>query len=565
MKKHKFNDLSTIFEKASSLTWSIYPRPHLVRESYLPLDGTWELGVKSCGRLLPLGGIKMPYVPESRLSGIMRTLGEGETWVYTRRFTLPDGFGVGRVLLHFGAVDQIARVSVNADTFPEHIGGYLPFTYDITDSLNYGENTLTVEVTDRLDTDIPYGKQSKKRGGMWYTPISGIWQTVWLESVPDNFISALKLTPTLDSICIEAVGGNEKKTVVIEAPDGAMTHEFSGECCEIKIDAPRLWTPEDPYLYHFTLSDGNDTVKSYFALRTVTVSGSRILLNGKPYYFHGLLDQGYYSDGIYLPASPEGYMWDIKTMKSLGFNMLRKHIKLEPELFYYYCDKYGMVVFQDMVNSGKYSFLIDTALPTVGLRRGVVHPASVRRRELFECHCEDTVRYLYNHPCVCYYTLFNEGWGQYDSDRICGEMKALDSTRVWDATSGWFTERVSDVQSEHVYFKKVDFKIGARPAVLSEFGGYSCRIDGHVYNPDKSYGYKAMSDTAELNAALKRLYLNEVVPMIRRGLCASVLTQVSDVEDEINGLVTYDRQVVKADAGVMAEIRAAIDAAVTEC
>ena len=567
MKKPHLVPLTTPFEASAKYSWSEYPRPQLVRDSYLPLDGMWELSVKRGGVETPLGGIKMPYVPESRLSGIERTLKKGEKWVYRRRFILSEGFNTGRVLLHFGAVDQIARVTVNGYSFPRHIGGYLPFSYDITDNISHGENLLTVEVTDELDTDIPYGKQRKKRGGMWYTPVSGIWQPVWLESVPHEHIKALRLTPTLESITVGVIGGAEHKRIEIETPSGTLCREFDGEACEIVIDSPRLWSPEDPYLYHFTLYCGEDKVRSYFALRTLGIGAvggrQRLLLNGKPYFFHGLLDQGYFSDGIYLPAAPDGYLWDIQAMKSLGFNMLRKHIKVEPELFYYYCDKYGMVVFQDMVNSGKYSFLIDTALPTVGPRRGIAHRASKRRRELFERHCADTTEHLYNHPCVGYYTIFNEGWGQYDADRLYRELKALDGSRIWDPTSGWFNEKESDVQSEHIYFKKVDFKLGERPVVLSEFGGYSCRVDGHVYNLDRSYGYKTMADPSELSAALERLYMDEVVPLMRRGLCAAVLTQVSDVEDEINGLVTYDRQVVKADAVVMRRIRNAIDEA--EC
>ncbi len=559
-KSNRFCELTTPFEGRVG-AWGVYPRPQLVRDSYLPLDTAWELWAAKDGEVTFVGNINMPFVPESRLSGISRTLGDGEAWKYVCRFTLPDGFNIGRVLLHFGAVDQVARVCVNGVDLGEHIGGYLPFEYDITDALCEGENILAVEVVDELDTDIPYGKQSKKRGGMWYTPISGIWQSVWLESVPREYVSSLRITPTLDSVTIEAVGGTAEKRVEVETPEGVIVRDFVGGVCEIAIPTPRLWTPEEPYLYEFTLYCGEDKIRSYFALRTVTADGKNILLNGKPYYFHGLLDQGYFSDGIYLPASPEGYLWDIKTMKSLGFNTLRKHIKIEPEIFYYYCDKYGMIVFQDMVNSGKYSFLIDTALPTVGPRRGITHKASALRREIFERHCAETVRHLYNYPSVCCYTLFNEGWGQYDADRICTEMKALDGTRVWDATSGWFCEKISDVQSEHIYFKKADFKIGERPAVLSEFGGYACRVDGHVFNPDKAYGYKSISDGAALSAALKRLYLDEVVPLVKRGLCGSVLTQVSDVEDEINGLVTYDRQVVKVDADTMLEIRAAIDEA----
>ncbi len=556
-------DLVTPFENSEN-TWSIYPRPQMVRDSYIPLDKDWRLAVKSGESVTPLGGIAMPFAPETRLSGIRRTLDEGEKWVYTCNFTLPEGFNIGHVLLHFGAVDQIANVNVNGHNFKQHVGGYLPFEYDITKYLA-DENVITVEVADELDLDIPYGKQWKKRGGMWYTPISGIWQTVWLESVPKQYISSIRLTPTLDTITIETVGGKTKKTVEIETEKGIVTHTFEGDKCEIKIDEPHLWSPEDPYLYNFTLTSGEDKIRSYFALRTITCKKKRILLNGKPYFFNGLLVQGYFSDGIYLPASPDGFLWDIQTMKKLGFNMLRKHIKVEPEAFYYYCDKYGMVVFQDMVNSGHYSFFADTLLPNIIGHKPIRKKRFNKRHcEIFEKHCADTVNHLYNHPCICYYTLFNEGWGQYDADRIYGDMKAIDSTRVWDATSGWFAQKDSDVQSEHIYFKKAKFPFGKRPAVLSEFGGYTCKIEGHIFNLDKAFGYKTMTDIDHFSREIQDLYFTQVVPMAKKGLSAAVLTQVSDVEDEINGLVTYDRQVVKVREDVMQEIKKAIDEAFAE-
>lgn len=554
-KKIRTCQLTTPFEN-SSLTWKEYPRPQLRRKSYISLCGEWELSVLKNGKEAPLGTILVPYPPESRISGIGRELAPSEEYIYRKTFTLPEGFNKGHILLHFGAVDQIASVWVNDKCVGSHDMGYLPFSLDIAEAAVEGENHIKVQVTDVLDTDIPYGKQCRKRGGMWYTPISGIWQPVWLESIPDNYIASLRLTPTLNSIAIAVNGGKEEKIITVHTPNGDICRKFIGESTEIEIPDPVLWTPENPHLYEFTITDGVDEIESYFALRTITTETLNgypyICLNGKPYFFHGLLDQGYFSDGIYTPASPEGYLWDIKEMKRLGFNMLRKHIKIEPDLFYYYCDKYGMVVFQDMVNSGKYNFLIDTALPTIGLRRGIKRHASEKRKLLFERSARETVKLLYNHPCVCYYTIFNEGWGQYDADRIYRDMKGLDPTRIWDATSGWFTEKESDVKSEHIYFKPVKLKAHkSRPLVLSEFGGYSCKIEGHSFNLDNNYGYKTFDTPENLTEGLKALYINEIIPSIRNGLCAAVLTQVSDVEDETNGLCTYDRQIIKADEKAM--------------
>ena len=552
--------LSTPFESDSSPSWEEeYPRPQMKRDSYLSLCGTWDLSCRKDHTEETLDAIRVPFPPESRLSGIERQLGKDEQYIYRKSFTLPEGFHHGRILLHFGAVDQIATVYVNDIRVGDHAGGYLPFSLDITDALREGENDLRVEVTDKLDTELPYGKQRKDRGGMWYTPISGIWQPVWLESVPTEHFTFLKLTPTLNSITIETKGGKVDKLVTVQTPAGPIEHRFSGNQTTISIADPVLWTPENPYLYSFILTDGTDTVESYFALRTVTIESTKgqayICLNGKPMFFHGLLDQGYFSDGIYLPATPSGYLYDIQTMKSLGFNMLRKHIKVEPDLFYYYCDKYGMVVFQDMVNSGKYRFFLDTALPTIGLKRGISHRASNLRRGVFEDDLRELVALLYNHPCVCYYTIFNEGWGQYDADRIYKDMKALDPSRIWDATSGWFTGRESDVTSEHVYFRKLNLKADPkRPCVLSEFGGYSLKLPEHSFNLDQTYGYRKYTDRTAFVQALEDLYRKEVIPAIENGLCAAVLTQVSDVEDETNGLVTYDRQVVKVDTPPMTKL-----------
>ena len=567
-KRPRTVQLTTPFEDAATGDeWAKeYPRPQMRRASYLSLCGEWDLSVKRGGMIEPLGKIRVPFPPESRLSGQSRTLGKGEKHLYEKTLTLsaiPNG---RKLLLHFGAVDQICTVSLNGVAVGEHVGGYLPFTLDVTAAAKAGENRLSVEVTDELDTELTYGKQCKKRGGMWYTPISGIWQPVWLEEVPQNAITSLRLTPFLDGVIVETVGGEEEKCLTLNTENGPVEYRYRGDCFTLYPENPILWTPENPHLYTFTLTDGIDTVESYFALRKIsvaTVNGvPRLCLNGKPYFFHGLLDQGYFSDGIYLPATPEGYRNDIAAMKRQGFNMLRKHIKIEPDVFYYECDRQGMIVFQDMVNNGTYHYLLDTVLPTVGLKSGIAHRATDARRADFEDTAHATVKLLYNHPSVCYYTIFNEGWGQYrGAERVYEELKTLDPTRIYDTASGWFRPTQSDVQSEHVYFKPVKAKRGTLPLVLSEFGGYSCKIEGHSFNLDKTYGYRFYKSTADLEDALERLYREEILPAIDEGLSAAVLTQVSDVEDETNGLLTYDRRVLKTSDARMQAIARALHAA----
>jgi len=538
--------LTTPFEKdIGDIPWNIYPRPMLKRENWLCLNGSWELFAKRGENVDFVGNILVPFPPESRISGIGRSIA-ADKLVYKRCFFLEKEENK-RVILHFGAVDQMAEVYVNGEKAAYHEGGYLPFSADITSIAKSGENTVQVEVTDKLDTDLPYGKQRKKRGGMWYTPISGIWQTVWIEQVPKKYITSLRIKTDLSSAEITVVGAEGEKVLEL----AGKKYVFDTESIKINIDSPRLWTPEEPNLYRFSVIAGEDRAESYFALRTVSEEEKNgrkyICLNGKPYYFHGLLDQGYFSDGIFLPASPKGYENDILTVKKLGFNTLRKHIKTEPDIFYYYCDLYGMAVFQDMINNGKYSFVIDTALPTAGLRRGIRHRASKRQRKFFEETAEGIIRELYNHPSVCYYTVFNEGWGQYGSDEVYKKLKALDTSRIFDTASGWFSDCISDVRSEHIYFKPVKLESdGSHPLVLSEFGGYSCMTADHSYS-EKEYGYRKFKNCADLSEGLVKLYRDEIIPAAKSGLCASILTQVSDVEDEVNGLMTYDRRLLKVN------------------
>ncbi len=526
--------------KNDSIPWDIYPRPQMRRDSYVNLNGLWELEV--LGEIYP---IRVPFCPESLLSGVQKHFPEGTPLTYRRKFVRPEGFSAGRTLLHIGAADQKAEVYVNQMHLATHVGGYHAFTVDITDVLQE-ENQLVITCTDDLrDQSQPYGKQvvPEKRGGMWYTPVSGIWQSVWLENVPQTYIQNLKIENRGYGVTLSVTPALPGTVTVPEL--GAFPLE--GGKVTILPENPHLWSPEDPYLYDFSVDVGTDRVESYFAIRSLDIKNNRLCLNGKPYFFHGLLDQGYWPDGLFTPAAPECYAQDILAMKKLGFNMLRKHIKVEPEEFYYQCDRLGMVVFQDMVNNSDYSFLRDTALPTAGLQKlrdGHLH-RDARSRGEFLRQMALTVRQLGNHPSICYWTVFNEGWGQFDSDRVYEIFRELDDTRFIDSTSGWFRRKKTDVDSRHVYFKPIRLTAKDKPLVLSEFGGYSYKPEGHVFNTESTYGYGKYEKAETFSAAVADLYENQVIPAARAGLCAAVYTQIADVEDETNGILSYDRKICK--------------------
>ena len=550
MKKSTENILYTADgEKLCAMPWNIYPRPRLVRDSFFCLNGEWELTATDGEQYK----IKVPFPPESALSGVGKRMGEKPHIIYKRSFSLPEGFVRDRVILHFGAVDQIAEVTLNGKPLGKHVGGYEHFSFDITDHLK-DENELTVTVTNADDPlSLPYGKQCEKRGGMWYTPVTGIWQTVWVESVSKKYITELSVKVEGESVEITAIGADNGE-VIIDADGKTIKAPLTDGKAKIVLEGVREWSPDDPYLYRYTVEADGDKVESYFAVRKVSIeqrNGKNVVcLNSKPMFLHGLLDQGYFSDGIFTPATPEEYKRDILSMKALGFNMLRKHIKVEPDIFYYYCDLYGMTVMQDMVNNGDYSFIRDTALPTVGLqkRNDTRLHRDAATRKAFEEGMIATVNALREYPCIIAWTVFNEGWGQFCSQEMYKKIKALDSTRVVDTASGWFSGAESDLESQHVYFKP--FKVKKkyeRPLFLSEFGGYACRVEGHIFNPDNEYGYKSFKTLKELEDAFVALYKNEIIPAISQGLCGAVYTQVSDVEDETNGLLTYDRRICKVD------------------
>ena len=433
-------------DRGTALTgtpWPEYPRPSLRRDSFVNLNGDWDFAVGDPAQLPEHFDrtIRVPFPPESKLSGIGQVFPEEQALYYRKNFTLPEEFVGRRVLLHFGAVDQEAAVFLNGKKLGIHTGGYQAFTFEITDALER-ENTLLVRVRDRLSARIlPYGKQTRKRGGMWYTPVSGIWQTVWMEAVGENYIRSIQVE-TGDHWARLYFEGITDGQAIVHTPDGDLNLTISDGMLEVLLDRPRLWCPEDPYLYEVHVETAEDRIDTYFALRTLEtklVRGfPRLCLNGKPYFFHGVLDQGYWSDGLFTPASPACFEDDILAMKRLGFNTLRKHIKVEPELYYYACDRLGMVVFQDMVNNGSYRYIRDTVLPTLGFQKKDdrrLHRDPVTRRQ-FRLAMEQTVEQLRSHPCICYWTIFNEGWGQFDSQREYEFLKTLDDTRFVDTASG---------------------------------------------------------------------------------------------------------------------------------
>ena len=556
-------------EQLSETPWQRYPRPQLRRDSFFNLNGDWDFAVSETKSLPDHYGdtIRVPFCPESLLSGVHRHFPEGSFLFYRRFFTLPANFVRDRTLLHIGAADQALDCFVNGRAVGSHTGGYTAMTFDITDVLA-DHNEVVLRVRDDLRSPVlPYGKQTMRRGGMWYTPVSGVWQTVWLESVPRQYVRSLSIRTDDRQAMIDT--GDERLcgAVTVRTPGGEITCPLEKGRALVRPNAPRLWSPADPYLYEFTLTAGEDRVESYFALRRLDVrqlSGTaRLCLNGKPLFFHGVLDQGYYSDGLYTPAAPECYEEDVRAMQKLGFNTLRKHIKVEPEEFYYQCDRLGMVVFQDMVNNGEYRFVRDTLLPTLGVQRR--NDARLHRdpntRAAFLAGMEATVTQLKNHPCIVLWTIFNEGWGQFEGDNAYARLKELDPDRFVDTASGWFRPGQSDVDSRHIYFGPWRLKAGDKPLLLTEFGGACLAVEGHLFHPDKAYGYSTCKTRAELAEKLRHLYETRILPAARKGLCGAIYTQLSDVEDEINGLITWDRRVVKVDAETMQPLARALQKA----
>lgn len=541
-----------------------YPRPQFVRNSYINLNGCWKCEFSKSSELPSdfKTDITVPFSPETPLSGVGRVLEPTEYLHYEKRFNIPSDFNKGRVFIHFGAVDQIADVYLNGVHIGSHSGGYTPFSFEITDNIKEGENRLNVTVRDFSDTkQYSRGKQKFNRGGIWYSPQSGIWQTVWLESTPKEYLHSVKITPDFDNEQVR-FDFEADAEVLVSVYDGDMLIAETAEKV-VRIPNFKPWSPESPFLYNVVFSCGKDRVRSYFGMRKFSVGKDengmpRLFLNNKPYFHNGLLDQGYYPDGFLTPPSNEAMEYDVKTVKKMGFNMLRKHIKIEPLLWYHYCDVNGILVWQDMVNGGGKYGLEVSVLPFIGLNLDDTNYKTFKRtdasqRESYYKELREMLDALYNCPCIAVWVPFNEGWGQFDSAKAYKFIKEFDKTRVVDSTSGWHDRGVTDVISKHIYFTPIKVKAGAKPYVLSEFGGFSHRVNGHTFN-NKMFGYKIYNSPESLAKAYKKTFEKVIIPQISKGLSATVYTQLTDVEDELNGLLTYDRKVVKIPVDILKKI-----------
>jgi Glycosyl hydrolases family 2, sugar binding domain/PA14 domain/Chitobiase/beta-hexosaminidase C-terminal domain/Glycosyl hydrolases family 2/Glycosyl hydrolases family 2, TIM barrel domain len=536
-----------------------YPRPQLVREKWLNLNGPWDYAItaKDAGRPDAWDGrILVPFAAESALSGVGKPVGAEKALWYRRTVTVPKDWRGGRVLLHFGAVDWESTVWVNGREAGTHRGGYDPFTYDITEALKRGtKQELVVRVldpTDENNSPIARGKQVMKPHGIFYTAVTGIWQTVWLEPVPGTYIVGLKATPDIDrktltfepAVAGASPGISMAVTATLKGNVVASVEAPSTAPAVLDIPEPELWSPDNPALYEIkaVLKKGGkvlDEVASYAGMRKISLGKDdrgflRLCLNNAPLFQLGPLDQGWWPDGLYTAPTDAALRYDIETIKALGMNMLRKHVKVEPDRLYYWCDKLGLLVWQDM--------------PSALYERDAHSPEALAERDArFEGEWKAVMNALYDHPSIVMWVPFNEGWGQYDTERIAAWTKQHDPTRLVNNASGWTDKGVGDVSDIHSYpgpaMPPVEEK---RAVVLGEFGGLGLPLTGHLWQAEGNWGYRNFDDIRTYETRYAELIKN-LYPLADKGLAAAVYTQTSDCEIEVNGLMTYDREVVKLE------------------
>jgi len=552
---------------------SEYPRPQFARASFYSLNGPWDfriIGPNS--ESLRQGTILVPFAPESVLSGVGHQLQPAETLVYERTVALPEEFNRGVVYLHFGAVDQEADISIDGKTIGRHVGGFTPFSFDVTGVIGLKPFALKVAVKDYSDTHHHQtGKQKLHAEGIFYTAQSGIWQTVWLESVPTNHLKTVRVTPlwrekSFQIDCETAGEGDIEATISFQG-------KIEGHHCSkekrliISIAHIHPWSPEMPALYDIEIKFGQDVVKSYGAMRFFEKrrdSGGlmRFYLNEKPYLMLGVLDQGYWPDGLMTAPSAAAFVYDIGMMKKMGFNTIRKHIKIESLRFYYHCDRLGMLVMQDMINGGSpRSIVPNGVMAMMGIHVKDRHYRWFGRedgqsRVQYMTELKEMLTHLHSVPSIAVWTPFNEAWGQFDSCGVTKLIRHQDGTRLIDHASGWSDQGCGDFYSRHLYFTKIRFsRLMARKRVgaLTEFGGHAFKVNGHMFDDEKAFGYKMMENEVALCKSLEKLW-KRLAEQIKKGLSVIVYTQLSDVENEVNGLMTYDRAAVKVDCEKMREL-----------
>ena len=545
-----------------------YPRPLMQRSRWMNLNGLWDYAVTEIGGNFTQadGQILVPYCIESSLSGVGRSVGADRQLWYRRSFILPKDWKGSRILLHFGAVDWQADVWVGDVKVGSHTGGYTPFSFDITDAVSAGKNVLTVRVWDGTDTGFqPRGKQVSKPGGIWYTSVTGIWQTVWLEPVPEQHIENLKVTPDLDARCfrIQAQGpqrGVLQFKLLADGKTVASARALPGTEAELSVPDAKTWSPDDPYLYDLDVTllvDGKpaDRVQSYCALRKIGVQTGpdgikRLALNNKPIFMYGPLDQGWWPDGLYTAPTDEALAFDIRKTKDWGFNMIRKHVKVEPARWYYHCDRLGILVWQDMP-SGEWTspWQMTQWYDGPERRRSAASEANWRKE------WQEVMDYLYSQPCVAVWVPFNEGWGQFKTAEISEWTRLHDPTRLVNSASGGnHFLGVGDILDLHHYPQPEMYLYDTgRVNVLGEYGGIGLPLEGHLWTTDRNWGYIKFTTPAEVTDEYVK-YALQLQEMIPRGFSAAIYTQTTDVEIEVNGLMTYDRRVDKVEIPRIREI-----------
>ena len=541
-----------------------YPRPIMERKEWKNLNGLWEYAIRPTGTQQPAdmdGQILVPFAVESSLSGVMKTLGkENELW-YSREFTVPSSWKGKNILLHFGAIDWQADVWVNGVKMGQHRGGYTPFSFDITPVLAKGKNQITVKVWDPSDEGYqPRGKQVKHPDGIWYTPVSGIWQTVWMEPVSANHITRLKTTPDIDKkiLIVEAhtATGNPSAVVSVVVSEGgkvvATGKAMQGQPVQLAIENARLWSPENPFLYDMkvTLTDNGkviDEVNSYAAMRKYSIRQgadgiTRLQLNNRNVFHFGPLDQGWWPDGLYTAPTDEALVYDIKKVKDFGYNMIRKHVKVEPARWYTHCDKLGVIVWQDMPNGDR-----GPEWQSRQYFKGVEMVHSAESEANYRREWKEIIDLLYSNPCVGVWVPFNECWGQFKTPDIAAWTKAYDPSRLVNPASGGNHYTCGDILDLHNY-PDPDLYLydPMRATVLGEYGGIGLVMKDHLWMPDRNWGYVKFNNPEEVTTEYIK-YAEHLLQLIPRGFSAGVYTQITDVEGEVNGLMTYDRKEIKVN------------------